>query len=138
MTTTGTHLNHWTLMRRPYRNGILTVLICFILICLISAPHSPLEFAVCAICTLGYVFLFDCFREFVYPAALRFLNWSLFFALAFLFALACFLAVDYAGKHFGIALTFTRPVQFMIIAAAGGAIGSMIVKRSKHNEKAAA
>ena len=136
MTTKKAYQSRWALLRRPSK-GVLVVLFCFALICLISAPRSSLDFAVCALCTIGYIFLFDCYREFVYPAALRFLHWSLFYPLAFLFSLGCAFGVDYAGKYFGIAVTFTRPVEFMVLVAAAGAIGSMISKRLRHNEQAA-
>jgi len=132
--TKETHQGHWTLLHRPYWKGVLAVLICFALICLVSEPRNSLEYGVCVLCTLGYIFLFDCYREFLYPAALRFLHWSLFYPVAFLFALACAYGVEDAGKHFGIAVTFMRPVRFMVLAAAAGAIGSMISKRLRHHE----
>jgi hypothetical protein len=120
------HQSRWRLLHRPFRLGGIVALFCFACFCFVSAPRSPLDFVACAICTVGYMFLFDFYQKIAYPKVLRFLHWGLFIPSAFLFAMACGFGAAWLGQRFHIPLTLMHPVQFMVTISAGGAIGSVI------------
>jgi hypothetical protein len=123
------------LLRRPYWKGILAVLAYFALLWFISAPRNSVDFAVCVSCAIGFFFLSDCYREFVFPAVLRVMRWGLFVPMAFFFAIACGLGVDFAGRHFGVPLTLIRPIQFMVALATVGALSAMISNKLRRQEQ---
>lgn len=133
MTTNGTYRTHWTLFRRPLWKGIVRLVIYFYILRLVAASHRLSDYALCGVCSAGYFFLYDCYREFVYPAALRFLHWVIFFPVAFAFSLGSGLAVEALARALDIPPHHCRPVIFMLVIAGVGALGCFISKAARQN-----
>jgi len=125
MTSNETRPSRWTVFRQSRWQNVGILLTGFVVFCWFSEAHNLFGYALSAACSVGWVFLMDCYREFIFPPALRVLRWPIFFPLAFAFALGSTMALQALARHFDISKTQSSPVVFMFLIAATGALSSM-------------
>jgi hypothetical protein len=117
MVANETKQSRWTLLRQPRLTGFAVLFLFFPFFWFVSKAHRPVDFLVCAACSAGCFFLSDFYREFVTPAALRWLHPIVFYLVALTFTVSLAVAVEEFARDWGMASGWSQCIGFMLILA---------------------
>lgn len=135
MTKNKSSADSWTLLKVPRWKVVALCVFCFSILWLNARPAGFRDYLVCIGSSIGYIVLFDVYRMFLYPAALRFLHWSLFIVIAFGYAMGSGLASRAICGSWGVDRANTHSVSFAFVVAAAGALGATIGRVMKGNAR---